>query len=269
MKIRVLYNRFSEVLLESGGLTSGLYDETKFLAQYVYVLQDFLEKTGIVKKIICIPIEAGTHRYTLPGILTDPQVILHDGRHLNPTDGFSQETLKSNWYADQGDPEVWRNDRMGMKSFEIAPAPRLEGSQVEVDDPAGFYGTVSAFTPGDISLSSLGDFYGIPSSDAEGDVYFETEGPFFGTISEMIASPNNISVIGVAAPFNRSPILDDEIELLPVALARYLLYGILQSVFADDTELKDVVRERYCGSRYMEGINLALAIVEDPVRKEN
>src|SRR5579862_8405550 len=69
------YFRVCEALLESGGLQLGIVTQQEFLTVCYTVIQDFLQKTGLNKKIICILQQPGQGPVTMPDWAGEPEAV--------------------------------------------------------------------------------------------------------------------------------------------------------------------------------------------------
>lgn len=101
-----------------------------------------------------------------------------------------------------------------------------------------------------------------------GNPYAEASNPGFGIICDMVPSTANLSMIGTALPFNIANLsINDWIELVPDGLTQYLKYGILARMFSSDAETRDDQKSQYCQSRYMEGVSILSAIMNEDVEE--
>lgn len=267
MKIREIHDKVCEVLLEDGGPSLGLISSEEILGYYVDAIQDFLTKTGIFKKLAPIRADLGVNGGVLPDWMSRAETLFYDHEFLQKTHLASLETNRREWMTRIATPEVWRADKMGLKEFEVAPAPRIQGKDVEsalIPGFNGFYGVLSFSSAGPaLEFNSILPFLGTIADDEHSSVFVETAGPFLGTIADASASPGNYLVAGPAALFLTEPELDDLVELIPDTLAIYIVFGALERVFASEGELHDEVRMQYCAARFREGISVVQAIAKD------
>lgn len=267
MKVQDIYTEVCDVLLESGGLTLGMVTEDDFLRFYGETYQDFLQKSGIVKKIANVHVETSVSIYEKPECVMDSEELLYDRRYLHGLSALDLDMLKSGWKTENGTPRRWHEDRLPVRRFQVQPTPPRDGYSVAVT--AAFYGTLSAVgaLPADFDIAVSAPFYGVISSFS-GPIYLETMAWGLGTISGLVSDTLNATMIGTAKPIGVTWDLDSFVEWIPDSFAVYLKWGILQSIFSMDGETKDEQRAAYCGARWNEGIALSEVVSQAGLQQE-
>jgi hypothetical protein len=189
----------------------------------------------------------------MPDWILDGEEVFYNDTALEPGSQRQWDLTFPGWRKKISYPQYWAEDQLNPKQFISIPQAALNGDQVALGVPGGFYGTLSAATAGTITVTVSGPWYGTISS-ATGDVYTETAGPFFGTIGTAVASPTNFAIIGTTGVFEGSLGLNSVIEGMPDSFTLYIAYGVLARIFSKDGEQKDDQRAAYCVSRYEEGV---------------
>lgn len=262
-----IYDTVCEILLEPSGLQLGLLTDAQFLQIAGEILTEFLALTGIVKKIFNMPAQVGIPTYSEPSQLGELECVNVGQSYCYRTSGYFLDNNDPNWASFNGSPEDWREDELSPQTLQIVPAPNVIGDQVVIPAGQGAYGTVSATSNAvDFDLKpDLGQQgYGTISA-CGGAPYVEAINPGYGVLSAMVASTNNVQMIGSALPYNITDLtLFDYVEGVPDSFAPYLKYGILARIFDSDSELRDELKAKYCRTRYREGISLAQAIMCEP-----
>ena len=208
--------------------------------------------------LVNLEVADGTASYTVPDHAMDPQEAFYRDRYLYPDTALAADHLQYEWPAKTGAPTSWHGDRLPPKQVELIPTPDTDGYSVGTS--AAFYGTFSSTSAAvDFDLSATTDFYGVIASYT-GPIYIDLPGWGLGTISDMVPSKLNLTLLASVKPTQKTWVLDDNIPVLPVSFKGYLKWGVLKRIFAADGETKDVLRARYCDARYQEGIQLARVV---------
>jgi len=233
-----------------------------FLDAYVDVIQDYLDRTGPTKKIINIPIVAGTPTYSEPNTSATVQSASLDQTFIYRDSGQYMDNNSRSWNSAAGRAFRWREDENPPQTIQVTPIPDINGYTVNVPTPFG-YGTISA-TSGvnDFDITAASSGYGTISSANSGAVYLETLSPGYGLVSYMVSSTGNLQLISSVTPVD-AVTLDDYITLFPTSFIPYLKYGIVSKLFTADSGARDVQRANYSGARYKEGLNLLGSIMQE------
>jgi hypothetical protein len=264
MTVNDVYVECCDTLMEGAGLVLGIITEQDFLDYFSDVIQDWCQQTGVYKKLVALPVAAGTSQYTVPDFSVDVQESFYAHHYLSLTPALDMDSLVWNWRTKTGTPQRWHEDRLTAKKVEITPIPTATGSTLTVAVP--FYGTLSTISGGDFDLTMTAPLYGTLSVTTGPD-YWETDGPLFGTISDLATSSGNLLLCSTAKPPAIVFTLLDVIQCVSDSFVPYLKYGILAKIWSNDGELKDTLRARYAQARYQEGISLAQAIAQELVEE--
>lgn len=254
-----LFYEVSDALLEPGGLVLGITTEVDYFQMYQDTLMDFLSRTELVKHVTVLVQEAGKSTYDLPEDIARVTGVMFESRMLP-------------WSAQQGveiDPastlriapaESWRADRSKVDKWNTVPRTPRNGPQA-IAFPAGAYGVISSVVAGNMTISAYpgSPCYGVPQGDV-GKVFVATAGPALGVISGVRHGFGNLTVFGAGLPVERTPNIHTIVELVD-DFTPYLWFGVMERIFSTDGEHKDMLRSRFCSSRYNEGIQIAKAIV--------
>lgn len=263
MTINDLYSQVCTVLLEDlpTGLTTGVLTQAQFLDYAADVIYEFVQKAGLVKRPVSLPVVAGTSTYAEPDFLMQVQEALYNERYIHRETGLSEDFLVYNWRGKSGSPSAWHEDRLAVKNIELLPNPSLAGNTVGTS--AALFGTISSTASAtDFNIVATTALFGVIASYT-GPVYLSTPVAAFGTIANMVPSTANLTMLGTIKPLQKSFALTDLIEIVPDSFFPYLKYGVLAKVFSMDGEVKDVLRARYCNARFQEGINIAQAVSQE------
>lgn len=258
-----VYSDVCNVMMEPlpTGLSLGVVTQQQFLDMFADVFFDFLQATGLTKKLISIPVSAGVSQYQEPPNAMVAQEVFYGNRYIFREDAMDLDYELRTWRSQNGSPRMWHEDRLGVKIVELAPTPLLTGMIVGYTDL--MFGTVSS-TAGavDFDFTPNAPWFGTISIDT-GSCYIEFAGSMLGTIGTIVSSTGNLELVtttkGTATAFS----LTDIIQFLPDSFVPYIKYGVLAKIFSSDSEAKDVLRARYCQARYQEGTNLAKAIMQE------
>lgn len=236
-----------------------------FLGYFTQVLQDYMQKTGLVKKWFCLQLLIDQSRYVFDDSAMQVQQVLGDNEYLSPTTTENLDLGQRFWRGARGFPIEWHEDRLPLKTIEVVPIPNLSGFTVGVELGQPLLGTLAGYTnSGDFDLvTEFGQAMYGTIADIGGSLSVDVTKPLFGTISGFTASDQNLALLATARPAKKTYALDDPIDLLPLSLQVYLKYGVLAKIFSVDGETKDELRAKYCQLRYDEGIRLGKVIMEE------
>ena len=256
---QTIYNDVANVLLEPAGLTLGLVTNDMFFVALYDVLQDFLTRTGLAKDIYNIQAVSGTNTYAEPCGLHDALYATFADSYIYRDSGFSLDQSGSQWYAASGQPFSWREDEITYGNIQVEPTPTVTGNAVAITNNG--YGTISSATLGvDFTINSTNNGYGVISDASTGNVFVDPINEGLGTPYSIVASGNNLSVIGITIPVRFPQTLNDPLPLVPDSYTHYIRYGILARLFTADSEAKDLGRAQYCIMRYNEGVDLLTSL---------
>lgn len=269
-----LYLEICNVILEPGGFSLGLVTLTDFANFAQEICTDFLTKTEIIKKIICVDSQAGVDTVTLPDTISDTIYCNYNQSYLHRTSGFYLDNSNAGWSTYTNAPTTWRQDEVQPKQLSISPIPDVDGSSVQVALGQGVYGTISGTSNANVvdinaSMPLFGTIGGF-----DGPVYLEVTAPMFGTIAAMSVSATNLEMIASAVPelFSNAYVLSTmqfwPLQLVPDSCSMYLKYGILARIFGSDGEMKDLAKSQYASERYQEGLALWCAIMSQELDPE-
>ena len=256
--VQDVYTMVAEVLLEPQGLVTGVYTEAQFLEDFREVLWDFVQQTGLVKALICLPTVSGTAEVLLPDYAMNAEEAMFSGNYLHYTTALEMDNLIPRWRSETGVPKRWHDDRLPVKTIGLQPKPNADGGEIAWTAP--LYGTISSTSGAtEFSLAYSAPIYGT-FSIFSGPIFVETTTPVYGTFGTLVPDSRNVTIISPVKPMQRTYVLTDGIDIIPDSFLQYLKYGVLAYVFGRDGETRDKLREQYCQARYSEGISLAQAI---------
>jgi hypothetical protein len=260
--VRDVYDRVTAVLLEPSGLTLELYTDDQFLEDVWQVVGDFVQRTGMFRSLINLVVTSGTASVGYPDYAMDVQECFLDDRFLRRESGLSLDNLQRQWRtATSNRPERWHEDRLPVKTVQLQPIPSHAGYTVTMT--AAFYGTFSS-TAGaaTFDIKTSAPFYGTIASYA-GPIFLEVPGRMLGTVSDMVSSAMNATLLSTMKPAQDAFAMDDQIDFVPDSFISYIAYGVLAKVFSRDGETRDVARQKYAEARWAEGLNLGKAISDE------
>jgi len=150
VSVERIYDRTCDALLEPGGLQLGLLTEDQFLAILESVIDDFTDKTQLVKDLFSVPASVGVSDYSYASSQVSLDEVFYDKIYLKKSDAFSLDHSSSSWESDQGIPERWYQDRSGQTTFSVYPKPSetgktftLIGAKNPISRPLGLLDTVA------------------------------------------------------------------------------------------------------------------------------
>jgi hypothetical protein len=267
--VNSIYLDISNVLWENGGLTLGLIQPADVLRFIGESTTDFLAKSGICKKIVCLNVQAGINSYTVPDQVSDLQYANYDQTYMHHTSTFYLDNTWPRWASATGVPEEWNQDEIGTKQVKLNPTPNYSGNQVDTTNVPGFYGVLSNVSnANDINITgpSTG-LYGVINGFS-GAPYLEAINPAYGVISSMCCSPTNLELIATALPSTLNPTLAGYLEIIPDSLAPAIKYQVLARIFAQDGEMKDMQKSYFCQALAGEYFSLCAAIMTEEFQED-
>ena len=264
--VRQVYQRVCDALLEPNGLITGVYTEEQFLLDVWMVVGDFVQRTGMVRSLINLPVTAATASVGYPDYAMDVQEAFYDDRYLRRESGLSLDNLQRNWRTEtSARPERWHEDRLPVKTVQVQPIPNRDGYTVT---SVPFYGVLSSTSAAvTFNIVSATPFYGTISSYT-GPIFLEVPGRMLGTIGDLVSSALNVTLVATMKPAVDAFLMDDEIDFVPDSFISYLAYGVLAKIFSRDGETRDAARERYCTARWEEGLSLGRSISDESTEEE-
>lgn len=268
MTVNDVYTEVADALLEPlpAGLSLGAITEEMFLSMFQNVIQDFLQQTGLVKKIFPLEVTAATSSYTEPDACMSVHEVFYNEKFLHRETELDLDALLFKWPSKSSAPQGWHEDRLGVKTIQLYPSPTATGYTVTVT-PA-MYGTLSATASAvTFSITPSAAFYGTLASFS-GPVYVETTAAMLGTFQSILTTDANLMLVGSSKPTRKDWVLTDIIEDIPETFRGYLKYGVLLRIFSLDGETKDQLRAKYAQARWEEGVRLAQAITQEEMEEE-
>lgn len=267
-----LYLMCCNTLLEPGGFQTGIWTLQSFLDAYRDVVVDWLQRTGSYKKIACVVQQFGIGQYEFQDFVLEPQHLFSDEKALFRGDVDDLDAAIQNWVGQVRTPQQWRDDQLPMKTAEVFPTPQINGNEVLTPNPNGYYGTLSKWTPGDITLTAQADpviipFYGTLSKNL-GTMYLESAGPFFGTLANLIESKTNLAALATVTLFNQTVTLNSPVELIHDTFLPFIKHGILAKLKSVDGDGKDDLGAKFCSDIFEDGIALVKAAMEQELMEE-
>lgn len=210
--VQEVYDDVCRALLEDGALVF-FYSEAAFLTDILVVIQDFLQKTGVIKNTYDIRILSGTSSYTVAEDASDVQEAFVDKKYLQPSSEFYLDMANRTWGSDTGAPERWHRDQLSDRTIEVTPTPNFSGAVLPDET-------------------------------------------------------RNLKLIATQIPTQSSLALVDNIPLMPDTMAAYLKFGVLEKIFNQDGEARDIQRARYCNARVTECLNAFRAVMQEEALEE-
>ena len=267
--VQSVYNQVCLIMMEDYGFDqgTGIFTDSEFQTALLDIIQDFQDRTGYVKKIINIHVNAGVGIYDEPNTSATVQSVNLNNEFIYRDSGAYLDNFDPGWTLTSGRGFKWKEDENPPQTIRIAPTPSVDGYEVQAGTPQLGYGVISSTTnPQDFNITAAvaAQGYGTISSADTGAVYLETLDPGYGTISTMISSTGNIQLLSAVIALDL-PKLNDYLYLVPESFALYLSYGVLWKLFSADSEAKDMNRAMYASARYREGLNAAASIMTEAV----
>lgn len=266
-----IYEPVCDFLLENSGLnTLDIISEDDFIRFSNETISDFLTYSQCKKKILCQEALAFQSEYTQPNEMLRSQDVLYNGNNLYHSYVFYTDSATPNFANDPaGVPNEWFIEDSAVKNIRFNPTPGYNGDAAAILLGDGLYGTVSSTSDVldyDITCDPLypDGLLGTASTFSQGGAYVEATAPMFGTIANIVATAGfngNFALIGHVGTFNPITELDQYVELINPSYDLYLQFGILARIFSGDSEYKDETREKYCVMRFLEGLNVARAMM--------
>lgn len=272
-----IYQDVCNTLLENSGLaTLGIMTDTDFYNYLRSTIREFLQLTGITKKLFNVPAHAFTASYTEPDNAMDVQVVNYDRTYTYRSSGWYLDHFNPSWTVATSIPERWREDETPPKTLQIEPMPQVEGYQVGTTVQSTGFSVIAATSNAvdfNIVLES-GSGYGtisggfglVPAST--NTIYLECINAGYGVPASIVSSTANIQMVATTLPTSYPQTYFDYIQLIPDSFIPALKYGILTKIFTGDTEYKDLQRGKYCQARYQEITSAAAAIMMEEVSEE-
>lgn len=271
-QVSTLYSDISRTLLEDNGLSAGtgIITDDMFFKYLGDVVQDFLNRTGVIKKLGIVPLYFGLPTYAEPEYLVDVQSMFQNQIFMPQASGWFIDSTNREWQLVSlvvGTPEKWREDETAPRVLQVSPSPNVQGHQVTLAAGQSGYGTISSVvTVGDFTVLASNSGYGTiaaigtiyPANTS--NVYFESMNAGYGTISSMCSSISNLEMLGTVQPTQTPQSQADYLFLIPDSAVPCIKYGILYKIWTSDSECRDDLRAKYAQARYVESINLFASI---------
>ncbi len=240
---RDIYVQLCYDLCEPGGLQLGIISDSEYIRLFKLTLLDFLNSTGILRRIFTQTIFAGTSQYTVPDDILRVDLAFLQGHWLPRSTAGGIANAIRNWRTRLGIPSCFHEDSLPIKTLELAPSPSYDGVFIpgasEPDPPHGIYDEFSA-------------------------ICFLEPNPLTPV---LLTAPQHrgLTIIGPFYPGDLELHMDCEIPELPEDISLgFLLFGILERIFGGDNELRDPQRALFCHSQYQLGISIFRAIAGEP-----
>lgn len=269
-----IYGQVTKIFLEDVGFSAGtgMITDSMFFTALGDVMDDFLDRTGCVKKIVNTPIAFGQSTYTEPDFISEVQSASQNQTFIYRDSGFFLDSANPDWTSEFNQPAKWREDENPPRTIQLTPTPNVDGWTVAVSLPQQGYGTISS-TSAPVDFDIVADVgvqgYGTISAAPNGAVYLETQNQGYGTIASMVSSTGNLQMIASVTPYDDlQTYLLDYIELIPDSFVPFIAYGVASKLFSADSEAKDNQRAKYTQSRYQFGLSLVGAITTETAFEE-
>lgn len=297
------YNIVCDELLEpynSGaapGLSLGIVTLQNFLDLFGVVIEDFVNRTGLVWEIFTQQIQSGVPTYSLPEVVNEPKVAFVGGQYADHSTLADMDDWLYSWQSASGTPQFWYMDGLPPETVGVALPPNYDGAGYSIPSdpsavpPFGVYGLFNGSTTGlysgtlnvsgtaatvltgafdpnwnnyypPPSITIAGVAYPIQSVTDPSDLILAiTAGVQSGASwSVSIGNDGNLTVTGPKGLSSITYTLGQVIPVVPDSFCPALAYGILARIFSTDGEAKDLQRSYYCNARYLEYCNAAAAI---------
>ena len=267
--VQEVYTQVSKIFMEDVGFSvgTGMITDSMFFTALEDVMVDFMDRTNCIKKIINIPIQAGTSVYVEPDVVCEVQSASQNQTFIYRDSGFFLDSQNPNWTSEFNQPAKWREDENPPLRIQLTPTPNVDGWQVNVSLPQQGYGTISG-TSAPVDFDITADIgvsgYGTISSAPNGAVYLEILNSGYGTIASMVSSSGNLQLIAsVTQDDELQDYVLDYLDLIPDSFVPYVAYGVAAKLFSADSESKDNKRAQYCQSRWQFGLSLVSSVMTE------
>ncbi len=237
--VRDIYIQLCYDLMEPGGLQLGLVSDSEYLRLFKLTLLDFLNSTGILRRIFTQTIFAGVTQYTVPDDILRVDMAFLQGHWLPRSTAGGIANAIRNWRTRLDIPLCFHEDSLPVKTLELAPGPVYNGTYIPgADEPDPIHGQYDSFSA----------------------VVFLEPNPLT-PVSQTAPQHRGLTVIGPFYPGDIEVHMDCEIPGIPddIALSS-LLFGILERIYGGDNELRSPQQALYCHAMYQESISLMRAI---------
>lgn len=272
--VQDIYTQVAKIFMEDVGFSAGtgMITDSMFFTALGDVMNDFLDRTECVKKIINIPIAFGESTYIEPEVICEVQSASQNRTFIYRDSGFFLDSQNPQWTSEFNQPAKWREDEKPPKRIQLTPTPNVDGWQVSTSLPQQGYGTISS-TSAAVDFDIVPDIgeqgYGTISAAPNGAVYLETINPGYGTVASMVSSTGNLQMISAVTPYNQTQTyLLDYLELIPDSFVLAVAYGVAAKLFSADSEAKDIQRAKYCQSRYQFMLSLVGSVMTETAFEE-
>lgn len=269
-QVSTVYLDVCRAILEDPGVTAiNLMSLTDFYNYLSDTIQDFVSRTGLIKKIFNIPGHFFIGTYTEPNQQMDVHAVSYDGAYIYKSSGWYLDNTDPEWQVASSTPERWREDEIPPKSIQVEPLPTVEGYQAGLLPSTPGYGQIAATSSvNDFDITAPAGGYGAISGvmaalGSGGAVYAESINPGYGTVSYMLSSTGNIQMISTVLSTSYPQTLTEYIYLVPDSFVPYIKYGVLARIWAEDGEYKSPDQAQFAAQRYQEGVALAAGIMSE------
>lgn len=126
--VQSVYDRVSEVLLETGGFVLGVFTAAQFLNSLSVVLLDLSQRTTLDKRIYTQRIVSGTSEYVGPDDIMETHLCFVGGKLVEKVAEADLTQGKMEWKSQTGTPRQWHEDNLDIKHFVLFPKPDFSGT---------------------------------------------------------------------------------------------------------------------------------------------
>lgn len=249
------------LLQEDDWATNGFWSPEEIYEYINVVTKDFVLRAQMIKVVLPVQAVAGQRLYSDPEFTMDVDRITFAANPLYQTNRYLLDRENPKWKTLPGIPKQFHIDQLPTKTFETdrAPTSGMVGTGYSATLPsAGHGGTLRSMS------GSFGYAATLPAAGRGGVLryalgtvsYNATLVPVRrgGLLRQMFNGATNFEMIATVLTTDVS---SDTDELpTPDFCKLYIKMGVLKKMLEKQGEGQDLVRAKYCGARYDNGIAL-------------
>lgn len=243
--------------------SSGLWTVSEIIGYLNVAQKQLVLDTQIIKLIAAVASVTGQRIYADPAYTMQIDRIAFNNRATYRTNRLNLDRENPKWRTLSGIPRQYHQDQLSTKNFEVdrAPAASMTGRGYTA---TGLYGTLRQMS-GSLTYSATlppgggGGIFRYAYGTRAYNGILPHDRPYAGTLREMLTGLTNFEILATR-------LMDDvastsDLMRVPDFTLPYIKFFVMQKVLEKEGEGQDLMRAKYCESRYKFGVFLLRRLV--------